>query len=152
MEIFIDQSGRLEFTKHDTVIAYSAKNGLTKSIFISAKEKRILQGKFRNIKQDKFYIYKTFAFLICEIVKDDISNISIINIDMEYEGKEFLIKGFLTTFMKKHFEEFTANQIRFVHVGKNHQCHYTAIKTFQGILKPDLKVDASYIFRKCFEK
>lgn len=44
----IDQSGRIEYTSHDTVIAFS--NGIKKAILVKAKEKRIL---IQNIRADQ---------------------------------------------------------------------------------------------------
>lgn len=148
MEIFIDQSGRLEFTKVDTVIAYSNSYLETKSILIEAKEKRKLQSYFRKNGNDKVYIYKTFAILIYILLENKFKYISSLNIDMEYEGREILIKNFLLDLIFKNNKKIDSKQINFVHVGKKHKCHDKAIRTFRKEIKPDIKVDADLIFRK----
>ena len=58
MKIEIDQSGKIENTNKNTIIAFS--DSKFKSIFISAKEKREIQKFFRRIGKPKIFIYKVF--------------------------------------------------------------------------------------------
>jgi len=62
MKIEIDQSGKIEDTSKNTIIAFS--NGKFKSIFISAREKRELQKFFRRIGKPRIFVYRVFAILI----------------------------------------------------------------------------------------
>ena len=62
MRIEIDQSGKIENTNKNTIIAFS--NNKFKSIFISAKDKREIQKFFRRIGKPRIFVYKTFAILI----------------------------------------------------------------------------------------
>lgn len=139
MEIFIDQSGRLEFTKVDTVIAFSAKGHLSKSILIKAKEKRKLQEYFRKICKENIFIYKSFAVLIFLLIRTDLPKINSINIDLEYQGKNNIINNYLLTLIRKHGKFFNTSQIRFKEVG-HIDCHWCAIETFRKNRKPDIKV------------
>ncbi|MCG2700747.1 hypothetical protein L6267_01100 [Candidatus Parcubacteria bacterium] len=62
MKIEIDQSGKIENTGKDTIIAFS--NGSFGSISISAKDKREIQRIFRKIGKPRVFVYRVFAVLI----------------------------------------------------------------------------------------
>ncbi|MBD3279668.1 MAG: hypothetical protein GF390_03080 [Candidatus Pacebacteria bacterium] len=49
MKLEIDQSGKVEYTSHDTVLAFS--NGKQGSIFLPAKDKKILLNDICNYLQ-----------------------------------------------------------------------------------------------------
>ena len=59
MKIEIDQSGKIENTSRLTILAYSNKT--SKSILITAKDKKTIQSLFRRINQPKIFIYKLFT-------------------------------------------------------------------------------------------
>ena len=54
MRIEIDQSGKIENTNKNTIIAFS--NNKFKSIFISAKDKREIQKFFRRIGKPRIFV------------------------------------------------------------------------------------------------
>lgn len=73
MHIKIDQSGKVEDTRINTVVSFS--NGKRKSISIDRREKRELQKIFREGKKGHVFIFKTFAILIFLLIKEDIFEI-----------------------------------------------------------------------------
>jgi len=62
MQIYIDQSSKIEQTSQDTVIAYS--NGKQKSLLIRAHDKRSVREYFRNAGKPNIFVLRTFAVLI----------------------------------------------------------------------------------------
>lgn len=140
MQIYIDQSSKIEYTSQDTVIAYS--NSKQKSLLIRAKDKREIEKIFRQAGKPYIFIYKTFAILIYILIKNDLSKIKCIIIDKEYQGKEPLIKDFLLQIIRKKSKELIAKEdIQFKQIGKKNNAHKKALGTYQGKIKPDLIVD-----------
>lgn len=138
MKILIDQSNKIEYTRRDTVLAFS--NGKQKSILIKAKDKREIQKIFREAGKPYIFIYKTFAILIYLLIKDNLGKVQQIAIDKEYAGQESVIKNFLLELLRKHGSILRAEDISFVLVGKKHNCHKLAIDVLRGNNKPDIIV------------
>ncbi len=138
MKILIDQSSKIEYTKRNTVLAFS--NGKQKSLLIKAGDKREIQKIFREAGKPDIFTYKTFAILIYLLIKDDLKKIQQIVIDKEYPGKESLIKNFLLEILRKHGNNFDPDDISFMLVGKKHPCHKIAINVFRRNAKSDLAV------------
>jgi len=138
MTYYIDQSGKIEFTKEDTVLAYS--NGKQKSIIIKASIKRKIQKMFREAGKPEIYIYKTFSALIFLLIKDDLKNIKQLIIDREYKGKENLIKSYLTQILLKKYIKEKIPNIYFAEIGRDIDCHIRALAVKRGKCKVDLAV------------
>ncbi len=135
MKVFIDQSGRIEYTANDTVVAYS--NGTQKAIKIKASEKRKLQRIFKETNKINIFAYKSLAILIYLLLKDDLKNFGKIIIDKEFVGKDDLIKNYIVQFIKKDGKKFDSSLISFDFVGKQCGAHKRAIAVFRGNYKPD---------------
>jgi len=138
MNICIDQSGRVEYTSHDTVVAYS--NGKTKSVRMKAADKRRVQAVFRDVGKSKMFAYKTFAILIYLLVKDEVREVTEVVIDPEYPGHEHIIKNILLQIMRRHHRFVGRERIHFRSIGKHHAAHKLAIEVFRGRRQPDLIV------------
>lgn len=149
MRIEIDQSGKIEYTTHDTVVAFS--NHKSKTVFIQKKDKRAIQKICRKYKQSSIFIYKTFASLIYLLIKDDLKEIQQIIIDQEYEGHESEIKHFLLQIIRKANKNFPKDNIIFKQIGKKSRAHILAYKVYQKQAKADIIIKADelikYIFR-----
>jgi hypothetical protein len=139
MNIFIDQSSKIEYTSQNTVIAYS--NGKQKAILIKAKDKREIQEIFRQAGKPDMFVYRTFAVLIYLLIKKELKEITHIAIDKEYIGKESLIKNFLLEVIRKNGKDFPPEDISFVLVGKKHGCHKKAIGVYRGDQTADIIVE-----------
>lgn len=146
MKIEIDQSGKIEDTNKNTVIAFS--NHKFKSIFISAKNKREIQKFFRRIGKPRIFVYKTFAILIFLLIKNNLKEISQIIIDEEYPGKSPLIKNFLFQEVRKIKPSFSKQDIVFYRIGKKSRAHFLAYGAAIGKRKADMEVGAREILRK----
>src|SRR3990167_4299054 len=99
MQIYVDQSGKVEYTSQDTVIAYS--NAKRKSLVIRAEEKRKIQQMFREAGKPTIFAFKTFALLVYLLIRDDVMDIGTVMIDREYVGKEWLVKQVLPHLWRK---------------------------------------------------
>lgn len=140
MTIEIDQSGKIENTRVNTVIAFS--DGIRKAILISAKDKRELQKVFRDAGKPLVFVYKTFALLVFLLIKDDLKNISQIIIDKEYPGWSFQIKDYLLQKIRKN-RAFAKEDIHFTEIGKKSKAHSLAYRIYAGKEKSDkiIRVD-----------
>jgi len=138
MKIEIDQSGKIENTDRDTVIAFS--NDISGNIMIKAKDKREIQKFFRRIGKSRVFIYKLFAILIFLAIKKHIKKIDQIIIDIEYPGWEHLIKDYLLSGIKRVKPNFDAKNISFKAIGKKSKAHLVAADVTHKKVKPDLEI------------
>lgn len=124
MVIEIDQSGKIEETHRDTVLAFS--NGKSYSIRIKAKTKRQLQKLFRDLNRPRFFVIYIFTYGIYFLIKDFLSEIGQINIDIEYPSKEQWTLDLLDCI----FKEKQINQhpvINFKLIGRRSKAHLISI-------------------------
>ena len=143
--IYIDQSGKVEYTNKQTVVAYS--NGRNKALFISSISKKKIQKVFRDAGKPDLFVYKTFAILIYLLIKEDINKLSIITIDREYTSKESLIKKYLLEIIRKGGHAVDPNDIHFAEIGKHSPAHTKAINTYRKRTKPELIIKDSDILK-----
>ncbi len=145
MNFEIDQSGKIENTSKNTVIAFS--NKIFGSIFISAKDKREIQKIFRNAGKPRIFVYKLFTILIFLLIKKHLKDINQIIIDDEYPGKGYLIKNFLQQEFRKKNSDFSANNITIKRIGKKSRAHYLAYGVATGRKMPDKRVTIREILK-----
>ncbi len=134
MRIEIDQSGRIEETNRDTVIAFS--NGEQFSVRIPARVKRQLLDVFRQRGRPKVFKYKVFALgVVLLLHKSKISpkNLSLI-IDHEYPGHENSIKDIIWSKFGSEVE------VDFKSIGKNSPAHEIAYYTYKKEQKENIKL------------
>lgn len=143
MKIEIDQSGKIEDTNRLTAIAYS--NGCTKSLIITAKDKKTIQSVFRRIGQPKIFVYKLFAVAIFVLIKDDSKKIDQIIIDKEYLGYEKLLKRFILETALRNGKKIEGDSLHFHSIGKKSNAHKVALTTFQT-KKSDIKLTSKEFF------
>lgn len=117
MKLFIDQSGKIEDTSKNTVLAFS--NEINGSILIKAVEKRKLLKIFREQNRPKIFTFQLFSILIYELlVKYKVKN-HIVFIDIEYPGQNDLIKSYIIQLINRFKGvAITNHDINFVLVGK----------------------------------
>lgn len=137
MRIEIDQSGKVEDTRMNTAIAFS--DGKSKSILIDRRKKRELQKIFRENNKGHVFIFKTFTILIFLLIKDDLMEIQHISVDLEYPGRDYLIKDYLLRMIREH-RSFDKRDIVFTKVGRKTIAHQLAINIHRGHVKPDIVV------------
>lgn len=138
MNIEIDQSGKVEDTRLDTIVAFT--NHFTKTIFIAARDKREIQRVFRSIGKPRIFMVKVFAMLIFLLVRVHLRELQIIVVDLEYPGQEHLIKDFLLREIRRVQPGFEAHNILFRSVGKKSKAHVAAAAVAHKKKLPDLIV------------
>lgn len=133
MKYQIDQSGKIEQTNLDTIIALS--NSTQYAIVLPKKTKRILQEIFRSEGRPRMFIYDTFSALIIILLLRTKPKIKVV-IDKEYSNED-LIKARILEFKKadkiKYVPEFV-----FGLVGKSSPAHILAAKVANKKIKADL--------------
>lgn len=123
MQVQIDQSGKIENTSKNTVLAFS--NSKSFSVLITAKCKRQLQDIFRQRGQNRFFIYWTFAAGIALLLLNQVNEITEVVIDKEYTNKDRLIRKILINSLQK-LEVNKIPEIYFDRIGKKSKAHYIA--------------------------
>ena len=138
MGLQIDQSGKVEDTSQATVLA--ASNSTKYTIYIPAKEKRILQEHFRRIGKPRLYTILIFSVLLYFLI-DNLKTRSLLEIDLEYTNHTKEIEWIL----KLMFGE---NQhIRWSLIGKNSSAHDLGYKTLKKKLEPNIFVTSKEVLK-----
>lgn len=145
MTIEVDQSIKIEQTNGDTVIAFS--NHTSKSLIISASDKKELQTIFRKAGKRRVFVYRVFAILVFLLIKDHLETIDMMIIDREYFGWEPQIKDYLLQEIRKVKHSFRAKQIQFRLIGKGSRAHALAYQVARRHKKPDMTVSWAQVAR-----
>src|SRR5258708_40285094 len=118
MHIDVDQSGRIEFTKDDSVLAFS--NGESSSVLISAVVKRtcIHVLRRRGLSGPRLYI-RLFATVLYLLLRDYAPAITQVQIDVEYLGKDAAVKEHLVNLLRRANSPISSDRIQFGHIGKH---------------------------------
>src|SRR6266545_4282029 len=103
MNVEVDQSGKVEWTQKPTALALA--NGTRFSIFISATAKReifnALKRKKAERSETKLHIL-VFATLLFLLLKDRISRLESVTVDVEYVGHSAAIKEHFLNLCRRH--------------------------------------------------
>ena len=133
----VDQSGKFEDTRTDTVVAFS--NGISFSVLIPATVKRdcitILRKKVSSGATTYTRLFTTSLFFL---LRTYIERIGRATIDIEYMGKEDQIKQHLLHLLRREGHEVSSDQLGFGYVGKHSPAHYIAYETLLGERTPNL--------------
>lgn len=137
--IEVDQSGRIEFTSEDTILAFS--NGKQFSILVTSNTKRFCIKHLREIgfTGNTFYL-KFFSICLFHLLKDHITISTRILIDQEYIGNESLIKSDLLNILRRSNYKIFSDQICFGYIGKKSPAHYLAIETLRKNRTPHKEI------------
>lgn len=139
----VDQSGKIEQTERDTVIA--CVNTQSKTIFIKKKDKRALQQLFKTASNQRSFTYLTFSALLAILLSDLKPKHKII-IDREYLGHEKFIKEKLELYLGQLGIK-NLPPITFGHVGKLSKAHKLAYLTAIKKQKPSLTVGVTDVMK-----
>lgn len=129
MKYQIDQSGKIENTGVQTVLAVS--NHTVYTVAIPAKVKRQFQEICRRNGLTRLYVYILFAIGVHALIVKLKTRSNII-IDTEYPGKEKLIKDLIEIFMGKQ-----KTNIDFARIGNKPKVHYAAHDVYTQKKKAD---------------
>jgi hypothetical protein len=142
MKYQIDQSGKIEQTSLNTIIALA--NDKQYSLLLSKKSKRILQQFFRVQNKSQVFIYLTFAILVTIILKEVKPKNKVI-IDSEYPGHEALIKNIIKNTLKQF--NISTPPLEFNLVGKSSPAHDLAAKVAHNKKKANKKVSLEEVLK-----
>lgn len=143
----IDQSGKIEQTNIDTILALT--NGRQFTVLLKKKDKRILEKTFKKIGKIQSYPFVVFAALLAMLIK--LSRVTnAITIDREYTGHENTIRERVLYFLHNLGIEYEII-IGFGHVGKLSKAHDVAAKVGSKKLKPNKVVNLNEVLELVFE-
>ncbi len=132
----VDQSGKIEDTKEDSVLAFA--NGKQYSILIPATVKRdcIKALRIQGRAASTFYL-QLFTIALYFLLRDHVSTLYRVMIDSEYIGQEAKIKEHLINLLRRRTYKIEPFQIHFTHVGKSSPAHTVAWSTLRKKRQPD---------------
>lgn len=148
----IDQSGKIEQTNKDTVLCFS--NDTWFSVLIKARTKRQIQEIFRRNGQIRNYVLFTFSAGISILIRSATSPIPTKNtsttvtkivIDLEYSGKDSVIKEIITEIQKSGKK---LPEIEFGHVGKESKAHFRAKLVSDKKIKPKITINLKQLLKE----
>jgi hypothetical protein len=139
MHVEVDQSGKVENTRVDTVLAFS--NGMNHAILVSAKVKRIVTKQLRGRGKPKRGItLLLFSACLFLLLRDYLEQIERVTIDVEYLGKDADIRGNLLYHVHRHGLTLHKDQIAFRQLGKQSPAHTQALAIYRGEYKPNRRI------------
>ena len=139
MRVEVDQSGKVEDIRVNTVLAFS--DGVSRSILIPAKVKRKCVELVRDDRHKTKTLYlRIFCAGLFLLLKDNLPKTDQIVIDVEYLGREHDIKALFLRLVWKTHPTFDPDNIQFALVGKDSPAHIKAYSTFTGDRTADREV------------
>ena len=135
MSYEIDQSGKIEDTARNTVLAYSNNN--KGAVIMIAKDKRKIQERFRKCGIPKLFIDYTFAALLVLLLKP-LKTVTQVTVDIEYPKHTELIGKLVNKIIPIH--------IIWKYIGKSSRAHDTGYKVYKGKLDLGKKVSIGEIW------
>jgi hypothetical protein len=141
MEIYIDQSGKIEKKNQPSIIGFS--NDEKKFIYISRKNKRFvfafLEEKYGRQKTNILRFFSITVIILLNYYKKKISSVTI---DKEYTGREKEIKNYIEQFSKKRKQTIEKEKIKFASIGKNNPAHLLVWKTYRDLKRQKVKIES----------
>lgn len=143
----VDQSGKVEDTATDTVLAFS--DDTSYAILIPSRVKRqcLLELRRRGQTGKSLYwlIFATGLFLL---LKDHFKKLPLVIIDIEYEGQTARIKEHLINLLKRKDIPAVQNQVTFRRIGKKSLAHSIAYQVHRGTQSPDRRIKLGELLRE----
>lgn len=132
MFVEIDQSGKVEYTKDDTVIADSLGN----SLLLPAYDKRTLQDFYRSINKPRHSVFQTFSALLAYLIAFSYNKTNYYIVDIEYVGWDTQIRKWCIQYIEVLQINIHEEAITFRRIGKKSRAHCFANTTFAKKLLP----------------
>jgi hypothetical protein len=145
--IEVDQSGKIEQTRLDTVVALS--NEYQYAVLLPKSLKKKIIRKYRKERQ---IILKLFVVCLYYLLKDYLKTDCVIIIDNEYEGKQNYIKSSLLQIIRQKIPDFDKSLLKIMHVTKQSKAHKVAVDVIRGHSKPQMRLTGKHIMSLLFRK
>jgi len=135
----VDQSGKTSNLAVDTVLAFS--NDLTRVMLVPAQVKRTIVQQLRDRGKSKTRAaIQLFAAGLFLLLKDALSRIDQIVIDVEYTGYDADIRSMLLNWIWQIDPAFEKERLIFDRIGKGSPAHRLAIDTYRGRRNADRQI------------
>jgi hypothetical protein len=148
----IDQSGRIDQTDRDTVLAVA--NGIQYSVLFPKAEKvaclQMLRQRWSGRTPASLYVL-LFATLLYFLIREHITKLDYVTIDVELETHESRIKEHLLNLFRRRGVTVDPGKIGFGHVGKKSPAHQLAWRVYNRKAEPSRVLTADDVlaeFRK----
>jgi hypothetical protein len=143
----IDQSGKIEDTSQDTALAFS--NGVQFALFVPSTVKRACVRILRDSGLTGQTLYfQLFVTLLFFLLKDNISLLTKVIIDVEYTDKNSQIREYLLNLLHRHNLVVEPHQIQFDYIGKKSPAHILALATLRKRKPANCTLDVEEILRE----
>lgn len=136
MRVEVDQSGKIGDTKVPTALSFSNGDSLVILIPATVKRKCILELRKRGKSGPTLYL-QLFAVGLYLLLKDHISSLDQITIDIEYMGHDAKIKEQLLNLFLRANGFMPEATLDFRYIGKKSNAHEKAFAVFTGQIRPD---------------
>ena len=140
--IEVDQSGKIERTNTDTVLAFS--DGISRAVRIPASVKRealeLLRTKRRRSRNSKVVYWQLFVVGLHLLLREYWHRLEHVTIDTEYTGREIEIRGMLLMLIRVEQPGYPSKRISFRQVGKSSPAHHLAWQVHRGLREADHRI------------
>lgn len=152
MQVEVDQSGKIENTKHATVVSLAGK-GYQIALRLKAKDKRLLILSLRkNLqKPQRFYLNSFCALVALAVAKSGSIGVTTLNIDKEYFGKDSVVALVVRRYCRVLGGD-TSFDINSINIGKKSPAHKKALAVFRGKDKDFVAVSVGEVLRLVLQK
>jgi len=139
VRVEVDQSGKIEDTRIDTVLAFS--NDICHAILIPAKVKRACIHVLRTRGRGGPTLYpRLFSTALFLLLKGHWQVLELVIVDVEYQSKDRQIKQHLLNLLRRAGLNADGGRVIFRRVGKRSSAHRVAIQTLRGHRIPNREV------------
>ncbi len=146
MHIEVDQSGKIENTRVDTVLAFA--DGESYAILIPATVKRVcLEALRRRRKLARIRIIRLFSAALFLLLEPRWNRIYEVIIDTEYTGWEADIKAALVRHLQAKGLPLPEYGIHFRRIGKESSAHKLALSVYRKEAEPGRRITAEELLK-----
>jgi hypothetical protein len=147
----VDQSGKFEDTKFDTVLAYS--NGFAHTIIVPKRTKREAILILRKLgKTGTTFYLQLFTICLYLLIKNRLNDLTTIIIDEEYVARNRDIKRQLLNLINKIKPDYESENINFRRIGKESPAHNLAINCLRRKIRADKVIKLQEILELILSK
>ncbi len=138
-DVEVDQSGKVERTQTDTILAFS--NSRRYAIRIPATVKRaalhVLRQRHKPSASRKTFYLRLFTAGLYLLLRDHLNVLDHIIVDTEYAGREADIRGMLLSLIRRTDPQYPSDRIVFRQVGKKSPAHSLTWEVHRGKYQAD---------------
>ncbi len=131
MRVEVDQSGKIGKTNVDTVLAYSNDRQYTVRIPRAVKRRCLQELRNQGVPAKRIYT-RLFVIGLYFLLREHISSIDTVVIDVEYPGHDDRIRRYLLNLLRRDGLDVDKDLFLFARIGKKSTAHSLALATYRG--------------------